>query len=105
MFEGFGHADSVTHLQKVQLVTRIGEIVRRCGLTQVEAAKLLGLSQFKLVAGRERRSAAPMVEGLFLDFERSDGFSLRGSDWSGRKGSNNGKSATINNDKERTLEH
>ena len=37
--------DAKAHLLKAQLVTRIDEIIRRRRLKQVDAAKLLGLSQ------------------------------------------------------------
>ena len=37
--------DAEAHLLKAQLVARVDEIIRRRGLKQVEAAKLLGLSQ------------------------------------------------------------
>ena len=45
VFADLGRPDAETHLLKAKLVTRIDEIIRRRGLTQVEAAKLLGLSQ------------------------------------------------------------
>ena len=37
--------DAEAHLLKAELVTRIDKIIRQRGLKQVEAAKLLGLSQ------------------------------------------------------------
>ena len=40
-----GIPDADAHLLKAELVTRIDKIIRRRGLKQVEAAKLLGLSQ------------------------------------------------------------
>lgn len=43
---GYSSADSM--LIKAQLVTKIGDIVRERGLTQVEAAKTLGLTQPKV---------------------------------------------------------
>ena len=45
VFEELGHSDPETHLLKADLVTRIDDIIRGRGLKQVEAAKLLGLSQ------------------------------------------------------------
>lgn len=45
VFADLGHPDAETHLLKAKLVTRIDEIIRQRGLKQVEAAKLLGLSQ------------------------------------------------------------
>ena len=37
--------DAEAHMLKAELVTRFDEIIRRRGLKQIEAAKLLGLSQ------------------------------------------------------------
>ena len=45
VFKGLGFPDPETHLLKAELVTRIDDIIRERGLKQVEAAKLLGLSQ------------------------------------------------------------
>ena len=45
VFADLGHPDAETHLLKAELVTRIDQIIRQRGLKQVEAAKLLGLSQ------------------------------------------------------------
>ena len=45
VFADLGLPDAEAHLLKAQLVTRIDEIIRRRGLKQVDAAKLLGLSQ------------------------------------------------------------
>ena len=45
----------------------------------------------KLAAGRERRSAASMVEVLVLDYARSHGLAVPDSDRPGRQGSNNAK--------------
>ena len=45
VFADLALPDAEAHLLKAQLVTRIDEIIRRRGLKQVEAAKLLGLSQ------------------------------------------------------------
>ena len=44
VFADLGHP-AAAHLLKAELVSRIDEIIRRCGLKQVEAAQLLGLSQ------------------------------------------------------------
>ena len=46
-------------LVKAQLVSKIAEIIQRRGLTQVEAAKLLGLTQPKISA---------MLRGQFRGF-------------------------------------
>ncbi len=45
VFADLGRPDAETHLLRAGLVTRIDEIIRQRGLKQVEAAKLLGLSQ------------------------------------------------------------
>ena len=45
VFRDLGHPEADTHLLKAELVSRIEGIIRRRGLKQVEAAKLLGLSQ------------------------------------------------------------
>ncbi len=45
VFEDLGRPDAGAHLLKAALVTRIDEIIRQRGLKQVEAARLLGLSQ------------------------------------------------------------
>ncbi len=45
VFADLGIPDADAHLLKAELVTRIDRIIRQRGLKQVEAAKLLGLSQ------------------------------------------------------------
>ena len=45
VFADLGRPDAETQLLKAELVTRIDKIIRQRGLKQVEAAKLLGLSQ------------------------------------------------------------
>ena len=45
VFADLGRPDADAQLLKAELVTRIDKIVRQRGLKQVEAAKLLGLSQ------------------------------------------------------------
>ena len=45
IFADLGVPDPETHLLKSRLVTRIDGIIRKRKLTQVQAAKLLGLSQ------------------------------------------------------------
>ena len=45
VFADLGLPDAETHLLKAELVTRIDRIIRQRGLKQVEAAKLLGLTQ------------------------------------------------------------
>ena len=45
IFADLGHPEAEVHLLKAELVTSIDRIIRRRKLKQVEAAKLLGLSQ------------------------------------------------------------
>ncbi len=45
VFADLARPDAEAHLLKADLVTRIDKIIRQRGLKQVEAAKLLGLSQ------------------------------------------------------------
>ncbi|MDE0159085.1 MAG: helix-turn-helix transcriptional regulator [Candidatus Dadabacteria bacterium] len=45
LFADLGYPEPEVHLLKAGLVTRIDRIIRRRKLKQVEAAKLLGLSQ------------------------------------------------------------
>ena len=45
VFADLGLPDAETHLLKAELVTRIDRIIRQRGLKQVEAARLLGLTQ------------------------------------------------------------
>ena len=45
VFTDMGLPNAETHLLKAELVTRIDRIIRQRGLKQVDAAKLLGLSQ------------------------------------------------------------
>jgi predicted XRE-type DNA-binding protein len=50
IYADLGYLDAEEMLVKAQLVTKIAEIVRKKGLTQVETAKLLGLTQPKVSA-------------------------------------------------------
>ena len=45
VFADLGLPDAGAHLVKVELVSRIDDIVRGRGLTQTEAARLMGLSR------------------------------------------------------------
>ena len=45
VFADLGFPDADAHLVKAELVSRIDDIVRGRGITQTEAARLLGLSQ------------------------------------------------------------
>jgi predicted XRE-type DNA-binding protein len=59
VYADLGYPDADEMLVKAQLVTKIAEIIQRRGLTQVEAAKLLGLTQPKISA---------MLRGQFRGF-------------------------------------
>ena len=48
VYRDLGFPDAEGMLVKAQLVSKIGEIIRSKGLTQIEAAKILGLPQPKL---------------------------------------------------------
>jgi predicted XRE-type DNA-binding protein len=48
VYRDLGFPDAEEMLVKAQLVSKISEIIRSKGLTQVEAAKILGLPQPKL---------------------------------------------------------
>lgn len=48
VYRDLGFADAEEMLVKAQLVHKISEIIRSRGLTQTEAAKILGLTQPKL---------------------------------------------------------
>jgi len=65
VFADLGQPDADIHLWKAQLVVRIDEIIRRRRLTQVQAAKILRLSQpdvSRLLRGEVRDYS---VERLF----------------------------------------
>ena len=59
VFADLGHPEADVHLLKAQLVTRIDEIIRRRKLKQVDAAKLLGLSQ---------PDVSRLLRGIFRDY-------------------------------------
>lgn len=57
VYADLGYADSGTMILKAHLVAQIAEVIRRRGLTQVQAAAKLGLTQPKvssLLRGRFR---------------------------------------------------
>ncbi len=58
---GYSNADEM--LVKAQLVSKIAELIRRRGLTQAEATKLLGLTQPKISA---------MLRGQFRGFSERE---------------------------------
>ena len=59
VYADLGYRDADEMLVKAQLVSKIAEIIQRRGLTQVDAAKLLGLTQPKISA---------MLRGQFRGF-------------------------------------
>lgn len=50
MFEDLGLPDAATLMAKADLVSRISEIIARRGLTQAQAAEILGVNQPKVSA-------------------------------------------------------
>lgn len=50
VYADLGYPDAEEMLVKAKLVMKISEIVRRAGLTQVETARILGLTQPKVSA-------------------------------------------------------
>lgn len=67
VFADLGHPDAAAHLLKAELVSRIDAIVRQRRLTQVEAAKTLGLSQ---------PDVSRLLRGDFRDFSMDRLFRL-----------------------------
>jgi predicted XRE-type DNA-binding protein len=59
VYADLGYPDADEMLVKAQLVSKIAEIIRQRGLTQIEAAKVLGLTQPKVSA---------MLRGQFRGF-------------------------------------
>ncbi|MGO4175781.1 helix-turn-helix domain-containing protein [Bosea sp. TAF32] len=59
MFEDLGVNNAEEHLAKADLVSKIASVIETRGLTQVEAARLIGLPQPKV---------SLLVRGIFRDF-------------------------------------
>jgi predicted XRE-type DNA-binding protein len=59
LFADLGHADADAHLLKAKLVRRIHHRIDACGLIQVQAAKLMDVSQ---------PDVSRMLRGHFRDF-------------------------------------
>ena len=59
LFADLGYADADAHLLKAELVRRIHQRIEAGGLTQVRAAKLMGVSQ---------PDVSRMLRGHFRDF-------------------------------------
>ena len=88
VFKDLGHPDPETHLLKAELVTRIDDIIRGRGLKQVEAAKLLGLSQpdvSRLLRGNFRDYSVERLLRLLTALGRDVQINIRKSH-SSRKG-------------------
>ena len=66
VYADLGYSDAGEMLVKAQLVSRIAEIIQHRGLTQVEAAKLLGLTQPK-VSGMLRGQFRGFSERKLID--------------------------------------
>ena len=69
VFADLGRPDAEAHLLKAKLVSRIDAIIRQRGLKQVEAAKLLGLSQpdvSRLLRGNFREYSVERLLRLLL---------------------------------------
>ena len=87
VFTDLGQPDPDAHLLKAELVTRIDEIIRRRGLKQVEAAKLLGLSQpdvSRLLRGSFREYSIERLLRLLTALGRDVQIVIRQSQREGR---------------------
>lgn len=83
VFADLGLPDADAHLLKAELVTRIDEIIRQRGLKQVEAAKLLGLSQpdvSRLLRGNFREYSMERLLRLLTALGRDVGIVIRERD-------------------------
>ena len=88
VFADLGLPEAETHLLKAELVTRIDRIIRQRRLKQVEAAKLLGLSQpdvSRLMRGDFREYSIDRLLRLLTTLGRDVEIVIRESD-SGRPG-------------------
>ena len=73
VFADLGRPDAETHLLKAKLVTHIDESIRLRALKQIEAAKLLGLSQpdvSRLLRGNFREYSVERLLRLLLALGR-----------------------------------
>ena len=73
VFADLDRPDAEAHLLKAKLVTRIDAIIRQRGLTQVAAAKLLGLSQpdvSRLLRGHFREFSVERLLRLLMALGR-----------------------------------
>ena len=88
VFADLGLPDAETHFLKAELVTRIDRIIRQRRLKQVDAAKLLGLSQpdvSRLMRGDFREYSIDRLLRLLTTLGRDVEIVIRESD-SGRPG-------------------
>lgn len=88
VFADLGLPDAETQLLKAELVTRIDRIIRQRRLKQVEAAKLLGLSQpdvSRLMRGDFREYSIERLLRLLTALGRDVDIIIRKSD-AGRPG-------------------
>jgi len=73
VFADLGWPDADEHVLKAQLVSRIHEIIRGRKLTQVQASRLLGLSQpdvSRLLRGRFRDYSLERLLRLLMALDR-----------------------------------
>ena len=73
VFADLGYPDADSHIVKAELVTRIDAIIRRRGITQAEAGRLLGLSQpdvSRLLAGDFREYSLERLLRLLVRLGR-----------------------------------
>ena len=73
MYADFGYRNAEEMLVKAQLVSKIREIIRSKGLTQVQAAKILALPQPKLsgiLRGQFRRVSERKLIGCLISLGR-----------------------------------
>ena len=89
VFADLGHPEAEVHLLKAELVTSIDRIIRRRRLKQVEAAKLLGLSQpdvSRLLRGDFRDYSVERLLRLLTALGRDVEIIIRESNNSQRQG-------------------
>ena len=82
VFADLGLPDAGTHLFKAELVTRIDKIIREGGLRQVDAAKLLDLSQpdvSRLLRGSFREYSMERLLRLLMALGRDVNIVIRES--------------------------
>ena len=65
VYEDLGFPEAATELAKAELARRIGDLIRKRGLTQAQAAKALGVDQPKVSALVRGRLEGFSTERLF----------------------------------------